>query len=147
MRRRGNEMKSLQRIVSVLLVCFLICGMSTVAFADNGDTTLITNVPATVTFQANGGRGTMETVSLDVGTEYTLPRCGFIAPRGKIFQCWEIDSKIYEPGDRITVNSDITVKALWRSPGSGGNSAIGNVIQTVINRVVQIIRNIFSRWF
>ena len=83
-------MNRLRHILSVLLVCLLICSMSITAFAtgeQGGNTTLTANVPAAVTYDANGGSGTMEADSVAVGGELTLPQCGFTAPGGKQFKC------------------------------------------------------------
>ena len=116
-------MNRLRHILSVLLVCLLICSMSVTAFAageQGGNSTVRANVPAAVTYDANGGSGTMEADSVAVGGELTLPQCGFTAPGGKQFKCWEIGSETYAPGEKITVDSHITVKAIWKAvPGSG----------------------------
>ena len=118
-------MNRLRHILSVLLVCLLICSMSITAFAtgeQGGNTTLTANVPAAVTYDANGGSGTMEADSVAVGEELTLPQCGFTAPGGKQFKCWEIGSETYAPGEKITVDSHVTVKAVWENvPNSGTN--------------------------
>ena len=140
-------MKTALRTITVLLVCLLMFSMVTVVFAGSSEMIVITNVPATVTYVANGGRGTMDAVSVDVGTEYTLPRCRFTAPRGRTFRCWQIGSETFDPGDAITVTSDITVRALWKTTGTAGGSSVINSIQQVLQTVIQIIRNIFSRWF
>jgi hypothetical protein len=45
--------------------------------------------PWTITFDANGGTGAMDPVTVpkaEGGTTYTLPACGFTAPEGKTFQ-------------------------------------------------------------
>ena len=116
-------MNRLRHILSVLLVCLLICSMSVTAFAageQGGNSAVSANVPAAVTYDANGGSGTMEADSVAVGGELTLPQCGFTAPGGKQFKCWEIGSETYAPGEKITVDSHITVKAVWEDvPDSG----------------------------
>ena len=99
---------------------------------------LTTDVPAVITFDANGGRGTMEAVSVIVGTEYMLPRCSFTEPDGKVFQCWEIGDETYAPGRKITVSSHVTVKAVWRN-SSPAESAVRQLVQLVF----RIIRNLF----
>ena len=76
-------MNRLRHILSVLLVCLLICSMSVTAFAageQGGNSTVSANVPAAVTYDANGGSGTMAADSVAVGGELTLPPCGFTAP-------------------------------------------------------------------
>ena len=120
-------MNRLRHILSVLLVCLLICSMSVTAFAageQGGNSTVRANVPAAVTYDANGGSGTMEADSVAVGGKLTLPPCGFTAPGGKQFKCWEIGSETYAPGEKITVDSHITVKAVWEDVPNSGPSNI-----------------------
>ena len=120
-------MNRLRHILSVLLVCLLICSMSITAFAageQGGNSTVRANVPAAVTYDANGGSGTMEADSVAVGGELTLPQCDFTAPGGKQFKCWEIGSETYAPGEKITVDSHITVKAIWKDVPNSGTSDI-----------------------
>ncbi|MCR5267440.1 MAG: InlB B-repeat-containing protein, partial [Lachnospiraceae bacterium] len=69
----------------------------------------ITN-PCTVSFDANGGTGNMQAVTVEKGDEYTLPANGFTAPRGKEFSKW--DAGI--PGTKITVTANRTIKAVWK---------------------------------
>ena len=66
-----------------------------------------------VSFEANGGTGSMETQNVQHGASYALPECTFTPPDGKYFVNWIIDGTSYNPGDSITVNSSITVKAQW----------------------------------
>ena len=69
----------------------------------------------TVSFDANGGTGTMANVT-GVSGEYMLPANGFTAPAGKQFKGWAtsaygsvISSTTYE------VSSDTTFYAIWES--------------------------------
>ena len=69
----------------------------------------------TVSFNKNGGSGTMQSVS-GVSGAYYMPACGFTAPEGKQFAGWAIDSTDGAqtlPGLKITVGRNITVYALW----------------------------------
>ena len=73
----------------------------------------------TVCFDANGGTGTMDPVTVEKGAEYALPANGFTAPDGKAFDKWDkgaVDSK-------IAINEDVTVKAQWKDkePDPGFN--------------------------
>ena len=68
----------------------------------------------TVSFDGNGGTGTMNSETVAAGSKYTLPACGFTAPDKKEFDAWEIDGTRYEVGASVDVNSNITVKALWK---------------------------------
>ncbi|MCR5459951.1 MAG: InlB B-repeat-containing protein [Acetatifactor sp.] len=67
-----------------------------------------------VTFQANGGSGSMEVVTVGQGEQLELPACGFTAPEGLEFDCWRIGSVNYPAGARITISEDRYVKAVWK---------------------------------
>lgn len=68
---------------------------------------------ATITFDKNGGLGTMQEVKKLVKEEYELPVCEFLAPKDMEFDAWEINGQRHLPGEKITLNKDITLKALW----------------------------------
>lgn len=68
---------------------------------------------ATITFDKNGGLGTMQEVKKLVKEEYELPVCEFLAPKDMEFDCWEINGQRHLPGEKITLNEDVTLKALW----------------------------------
>ena len=66
----------------------------------------------TVSFNANGGTGTMVDVT-DISGEYTLPENGFTAPAGKQFKAWSVGGVEKAVGDKITVTANTTVTAVW----------------------------------
>ena len=66
----------------------------------------------TVSFNANGGTGTMADVT-DISGEYTLPANGFTAPDGKQFKAWSVGGVEKAAGDKITVTANTTVTAVW----------------------------------
>ena len=68
----------------------------------------------TVTFDANGGRGSMEPETVEEGTSYLLPECAFTAPEGKEFDAWKIDGARYDVGDPYLINANTTATALWK---------------------------------
>ncbi len=68
----------------------------------------------TVTYDANGGTGTMATVP-DVSGEYTLLPNAFTAPADRAFKCWSVGGVEKNPGDKINVTANVTVKALWKA--------------------------------
>lgn len=70
-------------------------------------------VTYTVSFDANGGEGTMAPVA-DVSGSYTLPECGFTAPAGKRFKGWALaaDGEVIAE-TTIDITSDITLYAIW----------------------------------
>ena len=67
----------------------------------------------TITFNAGDGSGSMGSVTVKAGTNYTLPACGFTAPADQQFKAWEIGGTEYPVNAPVTVTADITVKALW----------------------------------
>ena len=67
-----------------------------------------------ITFNAGGGSGNMDSVTVKAGTNYILPACGFTAPENQEFNTWEIGGTEYKVGDSYTVNGDIELKALWK---------------------------------
>ena len=69
----------------------------------------------TITFNAGGGSGNMDSVTVKAETNYILPDCGFTAPADQEFKAWEISGTEYKVGDSYTVNGDIEVKALWKN--------------------------------
>lgn len=68
----------------------------------------------TVSFDADGGTGTMSDV-IGVFGEYTLPACGFTAPSDKQFKAWSVSGVEKAVGDKITVTADTTVTAVWET--------------------------------
>ena len=67
-----------------------------------------------VCFYSNGGSGIMATVGVRGGNAFSLPDNGFIAPAGKEFDHWDINSKTYHPGEVITVNEMTNIYAVWK---------------------------------
>ena len=79
----------------------------------------------TVSFDANGGSGTMNAVQAAKG-EYTLPECTFTAPGTKVFAGWEVtvtmtygqysweQAQVKQPGEKIDLTKDTTIKATWK---------------------------------
>ena len=74
-------------------------------------------VKYTVSFDSNGGSGTMTPVEVSKGSSYKLPLCTFTAPEGKEFDKWDKGAV----GESITVTADITIKAEWKNK-SGSSS-------------------------
>ena len=69
----------------------------------------------TITFNGNGGSGSMDSVTVKAETNYILPECGFTAPADQQFKAWEIGGTEYEVGDPYKVNRDTEIKALWEN--------------------------------
>ena len=85
-------------------------GTATYPGSDNAPSTSTTYK---VSFDANGGTGTMADVTGVTGS-YTLPANGFTAPSGKQFKGWATSaSGTVITGTSITVSADTTLYAIW----------------------------------
>ena len=80
--------------------------------------TLKTEVPAkyiTISFDPNGGTGTMKPMRVKAGVGYTLPECTFTPPEGKEFAGWlAVNGNVYPAGEVATFSIDQTLKATWK---------------------------------
>ena len=111
------------------------------AYDTHMDTTDTTNCTATympkgttpttytVSFDANGGTGTMAAAT-GVSGEYTLPENGFTAPDGKQFKAWSVGGSEKAVGDKITITANTTVTAVWEAVEynvtvTGGTASVG----------------------
>lgn len=68
----------------------------------------------TVSFDANGGGGTMESVQVEANSNYVLPACTFTAPTGKEFDAWQVgsDPTPHDQSYEITVTGNVQLRAL-----------------------------------
>ena len=68
----------------------------------------------TVSFNANGGSGSMNPVQF--AGEYTLPSCGFTAPTGKLFKGWatSANGSVIE-GTTYNVTANVEFFAIWEN--------------------------------
>ncbi|WP_237036840.1 SpaA isopeptide-forming pilin-related protein [Mediannikoviicoccus vaginalis] len=71
----------------------------------------------TVTFDPNGGQGSMEPVSRERNTEYELPANTFTHPQNLEFKGWDVSGQIKQPGEKITLSASVKIKATWGDPG------------------------------
>ena len=80
--------------------------------------TLKTEVPAkyiTISFDPNGGTGTMKPMRVKAGVGYTLPECTFTPPEGKEFAGWlAVNGNVYPAGEVVTSSIDQSFKATWK---------------------------------
>lgn len=89
------------------------------------------NIQVKVSYDANGGEGTMDGKTLDKGSTYKLVANGFTAPENQKFKGWKIGDTEYAPGDEITVKEDTKVEAVWEdipapAPDAKGSTPGGN---------------------
>lgn len=78
----------------------------------NQDDMLILAKPLKVTFNANGGSGTMAPVDVTEG-EYSLPECEFTGPEGLGFLGWATTTDGKAMNGYYEVTEDITFYAIW----------------------------------
>ncbi|WP_311553180.1 LPXTG cell wall anchor domain-containing protein [Propionimicrobium lymphophilum] len=84
-------------------------------------------IQVNVTYDANGGKGSMDGATVDKGSEYAVLPNGFTAPDDtQEFKAWEVDGQEVAPGAKITINGDTVVKAIWKkipvdNPNGGSN--------------------------
>lgn len=67
----------------------------------------------TVRFDPNGGTGSMASVNVKPGQDYTLPENGFTPPDGKVFKAWYVNGEEKQPGEVIKINDNVTIKPVW----------------------------------
>ena len=69
----------------------------------------------TITFDPNGGTGTMQPMKVKAGKEFELPECTFTPPEGKEFAGWlAVNGKVYPAGDIVLSYSNSVLKATWK---------------------------------
>lgn len=69
-----------------------------------------------IKYDSNGGTGTMTNPAIELGKEFTFPECEYVAPNGKHFKGWQVDSTIYKVGDKRVFTKDDQnkeIKAVW----------------------------------
>ena len=69
----------------------------------------------TISFDPNGGTGTMQPVRVKAGVDFTLPECTFTPPAGKEFAGWlAVNGNVYPAGDIAFSTTDTVLKATWK---------------------------------
>ena len=69
----------------------------------------------TISFDPNGGTGTMQPMKVKSGEEFELPKCTFTPPEGKEFAGWLAkNGKVYPAGDIVYSTGDSVLKATWK---------------------------------
>ena len=69
-----------------------------------------------IKYKSNGGTGTMANPAIELDKEFTFPECEYVAPNGKHFKGWQVDSTIYKVGDKRVFTKDDQnkeIKAVW----------------------------------
>ena len=103
--------------------------VAVVAQTSGGGVTPPTIPEYTVTYDANGGEGTMQQDTVKSGTPFTLPDCGFTRA-GHAFKAWEVYGAERQPGESVYITKGTEIKALWAqthavtvSAGPGGKAS------------------------
>ncbi len=104
-------------IVSIAIFLFTSCEQNVNSFEN------LISVPDSVkffnvSFDANGGSGTMESVSCQIGVEKSLPKAKFTSPTGLKFGSWNTKAdgsgKSYKDCDLFIIDSsDVKLYAIW----------------------------------
>ena len=77
----------------------------------------------TISFDPNGGTGTMQPLKVKAGEEFELPECTFTPPEGKEFAGWLAENgKVYPAGDIVLSYSSSVLKATWKSTRCDGGA-------------------------
>ena len=80
------------------------------------------NPPVTVTYDANGGSGTIPTQTYPAGAQATILGQSFLTRPGYSFLGWNTATggtgSIYQPISSVVINSNVTLYAQW-APGIG----------------------------
>ena len=69
----------------------------------------------TITFDPNGGTGTMQPMKVKSGENFTLPECAFTPPEGKEFAGWlAVNGNVHPAGEVVTFSIDQSLQATWK---------------------------------
>ena len=74
-------------------------------------------------FSSNGGEGAISPIEANANGAFTLPECSFKAPSGKMFDCWLVNQKKYQPGQTCIITETAAVVAQWKTADSPAEPA------------------------
>lgn len=80
----------------------------------------------------------MASVTVKAGESYTLPACGFTAPEGKQFKAWSVNGKELAAGEKITVNGNVKITAVWENVSSS------DTLKTTLRKLIPRKQVIFQ---
>ena len=118
---------------------FKINGVSAHKYGSVGDVEVFFAVPAAqpneyiVSYNANGGSGTMVGDMVEENGKFTLENCTYIAPEGYKFKAWAIggvNGEQKQPGEQITITAETYIYAIWEAVEynvtvTGGTASVG----------------------
>ena len=70
-----------------------------------------------ITFEANGGTGSMDPAARYEGEEYPLPPCDFTEPEWYYFAGWQVNNdtaSLKQPLETIIIEGDTVITAIWK---------------------------------
>lgn len=88
---------------------------------------------------ANNGTNETKEENVEKGTNYTLPDCSFAAPDGQVFKAWQIAEIEYNPKDKITIDAETIIKAIWQdkpNPDKPSQKHAINITPSPYGRVI-----------
>ena len=97
---------------------------------------------AEISFDVNGGSGTMNPVTVAIGSSYTLPECSLTPKTGEMFYHWSINGNTYVPGESITVSGNTTVKAEWGSTSVWDYTTVYIGSDMTISKQIEIVNTV-----
>ena len=69
----------------------------------------------TISFDPNGGTGTMQPMKVKSGEKFKLPECTFTPPEGKEFAGWlAVNGRVYPAGEIVSSVGSSVLKATWK---------------------------------
>lgn len=87
------------------------------AFNDNCLNATLIPCACVLSFDGNGGTGEMDVIySNPTDAWICLPDCGFTAPEGKQFYCWNVNGRYYLAGEYCNPPTDTVIYAVWEQP-------------------------------
>ena len=123
-------MKKFNFLKRFVFCAFLsVSGLNFFSCNQEGDTEYIYKNTFTVTFDANGGYGEMESQTFEQGKNQLLSKNNFTAPQsGRTFLGWATSStaaeKEYSDEQGITVSKNLVLYAVWgMKSGNGGDAS------------------------
>ena len=95
----------------------------------------IDGVIISVSFNANGGTGSMSPTDATAKAPFSLPYCLFTAPEGKVFDKWQVNGATYNVNETVVLENDTEVLALWKDGVRVVFKANGGVGEDIVTYV------------
>ena len=102
----------------------------------------IDGVIISVSFNANGGTGSMGESEATAKAPFLLPHCEFTAPEGKVFDKWQINGETYNVNETVVLEEDTEVLALWKDGirvAYKANGGFGDDVVTYVESGTKVV--------